>query len=89
MAVLRILGFKKMCAEASLLVHECTNGSIPERILRGEKGRLARVKGLEHSLVKKKELRTGEKIGEEPGIFKAKWEWERQGEDAGRPECIA
>jgi len=44
-----------MCEYASLLVHEYTNGAIPERIQRGDKGMKVRSKGPEHSLFKKQE----------------------------------
>lgn len=55
--------FASLCAEPSLLVHECTNASMPARLQKGEKGRKVRVMGLEHSMVKKVEINKGEKLG--------------------------
>ncbi|KAI9637497.1 beta-lactamase-like protein [Dioszegia hungarica] len=57
--------FQAMCADASLLVHECTNAHIAEPYQKGEKGRRLRVGGLEHSLLKKKEVNMGHPLGEE------------------------
>ena len=57
--------FQQMCEDPSLLVHECTNGSIPERIQRGEKGRKVRVCELEPSLVKQREQQDGGVLGRE------------------------
>lgn len=54
-----------MCSDPSLLVHECTNAAIPSALQKGEKGRQVRVKGLEHSLLKKVEIQKGEKMGDE------------------------
>ncbi|TXT08608.1 hypothetical protein VHUM_02736 [Vanrija humicola] len=47
--------FQKVCEDASLLVHECTNAAIPESVGKGEKGRLVRAAGLEQSLEKKRD----------------------------------
>jgi ribonuclease Z len=57
--------FREMCTEPSLLVHECTNALISPALQKGEKGRQVRVKGLEHSMVKKIEIQRGDKIGAE------------------------
>lgn len=56
-----------MCADASLLVHECTNAWVPEGIEKGNKGRDVRVGGLEDSLVKKMRGK-GCKIESEPPV---------------------
>lgn len=78
--------FSRMCADASLLVHECTNCSLPDRIARGEKVRQARIKALEHSLVKKRELQGGYVIGLEseagPSDDEAKCMTVKQAEEA-------
>lgn len=59
--------FQDMCADPSLLVHECTNAWIPEGVEKGTKGRDVRVGGLEDSLVAK--LRgKGVRIDSEPAI---------------------
>ncbi|ORY35568.1 beta-lactamase-like protein [Naematelia encephala] len=55
--------FQEMCQDASLLVHECTNAAIPERIQRGEKGRRARMTGMDQGLVERSEKQTGSKVG--------------------------
>lgn len=47
--------FQRICEDASLLVHECTNAAIPESVGKGEKGRLVRAAGLEQSLEKKRD----------------------------------
>ena len=57
--------FQQMCEDPSLLVHECTNGSIPERTQRGEKGRKVRISELESSLVKQREQKDGCVLGRE------------------------
>jgi ribonuclease Z len=51
-----------MCEDASLLVHECTNAAIPEKIGRGDKGRKTQVQGLTPSLVEKMN-RQGQAVG--------------------------
>jgi ribonuclease Z len=63
--------FQTMCEDPSLLIHECTNGALPEGIQRGEKGRRVRVAGLAKSLVEKNETQTGEALGRETrdGIY--------------------
>ncbi|WWC63315.1 uncharacterized protein I303_105915 [Kwoniella dejecticola CBS 10117] len=47
--------FQKMCAEPSLLVHECTNGHIPYKVQRGDKGMKIRKQDLEPSLEEKRD----------------------------------
>ncbi|OCF39038.1 ribonuclease Z [Kwoniella heveanensis CBS 569] len=47
--------FERMCNDASLLVHECTNAAIPGAIQRGQKGMGVRTRELEPSLEKKRE----------------------------------
>ncbi|KAK8854758.1 hypothetical protein IAR55_003497 [Kwoniella newhampshirensis] len=47
--------FRIMCEDASLLVHECTNASIPEDIQKGAKGNQVRSKDLAPSLVEKRD----------------------------------
>nr|ODO02246.1 ribonuclease Z [Cryptococcus depauperatus CBS 7855] len=42
--------FKKMCEDASLLIHECTNAAIPQAIQRDNKGQNARMRNLKPSL---------------------------------------
>ncbi len=53
-----------MCQDPSLLIHECTNSSIPERTERGRKGMKVRKGGLEHSLVNRQEMIGGGKPGD-------------------------
>lgn len=55
--------FRDLCHEPSLLVHECTNGAIPELVQRGNAGRKVRIRSLEHSLVRKQEHQNGEPLG--------------------------
>ncbi|WWD19098.1 hypothetical protein CI109_103556 [Kwoniella shandongensis] len=47
--------FRTMCEDASLLIHECTNASIPENIQKGDKGNKVRSKDLAPSLVAKRD----------------------------------
>ncbi|WWC71545.1 uncharacterized protein I206_105503 [Kwoniella pini CBS 10737] len=47
--------FQKMCEEPSLLVHECTNGHIPYKVQRGDKGMKIRKQDLEPSLEEKRD----------------------------------
>ncbi|WWC90691.1 uncharacterized protein L201_005628 [Kwoniella dendrophila CBS 6074] len=47
--------FRKMCEDASLLVHECTNGHIPHNVQRGDKGMKIRKQDLEPSLEEKRD----------------------------------
>ncbi|WVQ81846.1 hypothetical protein IAT38_003973 [Cryptococcus sp. DSM 104549] len=51
--------FKEMCKDASLLVHECTNGAIPGRIQKGPKGQAVRAKDLAPSLVSERGVDVG------------------------------
>lgn len=70
---------QRMCADASLLVHECTNAAIPESVGKGERGRAVRASGLEQSLEEKrsKEFDQAAKdrgVVREPWIFHGKHE---------------
>ena len=58
--------FERMCADPSLLIHECTNAAIPELIQRGDKGRKVRMKGMDDGLVQRSEQQTGKPVGKEP-----------------------
>lgn len=57
--------FEEMCANPSLLVHECTNAAIPELVQRGEKGRKIRMVGMDNGLVKRSEEQTGKAVGKD------------------------
>ncbi|KAL7423847.1 hypothetical protein Q5752_001431 [Cryptotrichosporon argae] len=62
--------FVRACADASLLVHECTNAAVPERIGKGARGARVRASGLEQSLERKRdeEFRAAaQERGEPPG----------------------
>lgn len=54
--------FQEMCEDASLLVHECTNAAIPEKIGRGDKGKKTQEGGLTPSLVEKRNQQ-GQAVG--------------------------
>jgi len=57
--------FERMCADPSLLIHECTNAAIPELIQRGDKGRKVRMRGMDDGLVQRSEQQTGKPVGKE------------------------
>ena len=55
--------FQQMCEDASLLIHECTDGAIPELIQRGTNRMRMRKDALKHSLVRQQD----QLVGETPG----------------------
>lgn len=71
--------FERLCTDASLLIHECTNAAIPESVLKGDAGRKVRASDLEQSLETKRDkefdLAAKDKgVTREPWVFYGKHE---------------
>lgn len=64
--------FERMCSDASLLVHECTNAAIPESVGKGEKGRKVRASQLEQSLERKRDKQF-ERAAKDRGVTREPW----------------
>ncbi|KAK4684986.1 ribonuclease Z, partial [Tremellales sp. Uapishka_1] len=80
--------FETLCHEPSLLVHECTNASIPESIQRGDKGRKVRKGDLEHSLVRKREAEGGIVCPEAPMDHEGEKEGMKRREEEKKTQVI-
>jgi ribonuclease Z len=78
--------FQSMCADPSLLIHECTNAAIPELVQRGEKGRKVRMKGMDDGLVQRSEDQTGKQVGKEDAEVSKSESERKQREEEKRVE---
>ncbi|GMK53605.1 hypothetical protein CspeluHIS016_0101910 [Cutaneotrichosporon spelunceum] len=63
---------QRMCHNASLLVHECTNAAIPESVGKGDRGRAVRASGLEQSLEAKRS-KEFDQAAKDRGVVREPW----------------
>ncbi|BEI90775.1 uncharacterized protein CcaverHIS019_0308450 [Cutaneotrichosporon cavernicola] len=63
---------QRMCHDASLLVHECTNAAIPESVGKGDRGRAVRASGLEQSLEAKRS-KEFDQAAKDRGVVREPW----------------